>query len=388
MSKSYVSVGFQWLTRILRLQVSAGLLLALNLSANAIETVTTRCEHATSVEAAIEACSSIINTDKDRHRLAIAHFNRAGWHLKRDEVDLAASDLSEAIRFEPDFAAALTERGLVEERLNDPRRARADFTAVLKLPQTDSTSVWAHAKARERLAATETAAHAVANPNPTAATPSPGAPASDFWRRPLAQVLQECNAKPAVTVKLPGAKGIIELNRCYRGRDHRFCIVTALVAEANSIKQDYAEIVSADYPELKALDSLCQLSPDRLEEHYKAIQTFQNRWALLRKEYAAQLDCNNSVEDALRNLSLADMSHGADVVKSIVDSLRNELTEVSLVQKDVLNLDERDECCSESNREHKGNSRRHLSVMVGTKRAVLFETILLGGDKDRCDIHV
>jgi hypothetical protein len=35
------------------------------------------------------------------------------------------------------------------------------------------------------------------------------------------------------------------------------------------------------------------------------------------------------------------MSHGADVVKSIVDSLRKELTEVSLVQKDVLNLDDR-----------------------------------------------
>jgi tetratricopeptide (TPR) repeat protein len=338
---SYVSGGSQWLVRVMCLQVSAGLLLGLSLSANAIETVTARCEHATSVEAAIEACSSIINTDKDRHRLAIAHFNRAGWHLKKDEVDLAASDLSEAIRFEPDFAAALTERGLVEERLNDLRRARADFTAVLKLPQTDSTSVWAHAKARERLAATEATAHAVANPNPTAATPSAGAPASDFWRRPLAQVLQECNAKPAVTVKLPGAKGTIELNRCYRGRDHRSCVVSALVAEANSIKQDYAEIVSADYPELKALDSLCQLSADRLSEHYKAIQTFQNRWALLRKEYAAQLDCNNSVEDALRNLSLADMSHGADVVKSIVDSLRNELTEVSLVQKDVLNLDER-----------------------------------------------
>ena len=176
MSKSYV-VG---LTRILRLQVSAGLLLARNLSANAIETVTTRCENATSVEAAIEACSSIINTDKDRHRLAIAHFNRAGWHLKRDEVDLAASDLSEAIRFEPDFAAALTERGLVEERLDDLRRARADFTAVQKLPQTNSTSVWAHAKARERLAATEAAAHAVANPNPTAATPSAGAPLPTF----------------------------------------------------------------------------------------------------------------------------------------------------------------------------------------------------------------
>ena len=70
-------------------------------------------------------------------------------------------------------------------------------------------------------------------------------------------------------------------------------------------------------------------------EHQKAIQTFQNRWALLRKEYAAQLECNNSVEDSLRNLSLADMSYGADVVKSIVESLRNELTELSLARKRI-----------------------------------------------------
>lgn len=341
MPKSYLSDRSRWLVGVARLKIAAALLLGLNLSANAIEPVTARCEHATSVEAAIEACSSIINTDKDRHRLAIAHFNRAGWHLKKDEVDLAASDLSEAIRFEPDFAAALAERGVIEERVNDLRRARADYTAVLKLPQTNGSSEWAHAKARERLAATEAAARATANPNPAAATPNARAPASDFWRKPLAQGLQECNAKPAVTVKLPGTKGTIELNRCYRGRDHRSCIVTALLAEANSIKQDYAEISSANYPDLKAIDSLCQLSPDVLAEHNKAIQTFQNRWALLRKEYAAQLDCNNSVEDSLRNLSLADMSYGADVVKSIVESLRNELSEISLAQKDVLNLDDK-----------------------------------------------
>jgi hypothetical protein len=135
MSKSYVSIGSQWLRRILRLQVSAGLLLALNLSANAIETAMELCERAVNVDAAIEACSSIIQTDKDRQRLALAYFNRAGWHLKKDDVNRAASDLSEAIRFEPDFAAALTKRGLLEERLNDLRSARADFAAVLKLPQ-------------------------------------------------------------------------------------------------------------------------------------------------------------------------------------------------------------------------------------------------------------
>jgi len=34
---------------------------------------------AASIGTAIEACSSIIQTEKDRHRLAAAYFNRAGW---------------------------------------------------------------------------------------------------------------------------------------------------------------------------------------------------------------------------------------------------------------------------------------------------------------------
>src|SRR5437762_1961025 len=170
MSKSFVSMESQWLARILRLQVSAGLLLALNLSANAVETARERCERAANVEAAIEACSSVIQTDNDHHRLAMAYFNRAGWYLKKDDVNRAASDLSEAIGLEPDFAAALTKRGLLGERRNDLRSARADFAAVLKLPpRSDSLSAWAHAMARERLAATEAAAAklaATSNPAP------------------------------------------------------------------------------------------------------------------------------------------------------------------------------------------------------------------------------
>jgi hypothetical protein len=118
------------------------------------------------------------------------------------------------------------------------------------------------------------------------------------------------------------------------------CLVAALLAEANSIKEDYAEILAADYPDLKTLDSICQITPDRLAEHSKALQAFRERWALLRKEYAARLECTNSVEDSVRNLSLADMSYGADLVKSMVDSLRNELAELSQAEKDVLNLDD------------------------------------------------
>jgi tetratricopeptide (TPR) repeat protein len=336
MSKSCVSLASPWLASIL----PAGLLLVLSLSASAAETPWQRCERATNVEAAIEACSSVIQTDNDRHRLAMAYFGRAGWYLKKDDVDRAASDFSEAIGLEPDFAAALTKRGLVEERRNDLGSARADFAAVLKLPTTNSLSAWAHAMARERLAATEAAAAksaAVSNPAPKASDRT----ASEFWRKPLVQALQECNAKPSPSIKLPGAKAAIELNQCYRGREHLSCVVAALLAEANSIRHDYADIVSADYPNLKTLDSICQVTPDRLAEHSKALQTFRERSALLRKEYAARLECTNSVEDSLRNMSLADMSYGADLVKSMVESFREELTQVSMAQKDVLNLDDK-----------------------------------------------
>jgi hypothetical protein len=192
--------------------------------------------------------------------------------------------------------------------------------------------------ARERLAATEAAtakSAAVSNPAPKASDRV----ASEFWRIPLAQALQKCNAMPSPSIKLPNAKGAIELNHCYRGREHLSCVVAALLAEANSIKQDYADIVSADYPNLKTLDSICKITPDRLVKHSKALQTFRERWALLGKEYAARLECTNSVEDSLRNMSLADMSYGADLVKSMVDSFRDELIQVSMAQKDVLNMD-------------------------------------------------
>jgi len=340
MMKLHMFTPIRWLA----LPIVAGILLGLNFSANAVESAADRCERASNLDAAIEACSSVIQTDSDRHRVATAYFNRAGWYTKKEEISRAVSDLSELLSLEPDFAAALTKRGLLEERLNDLKSARADFAAVLKLPTTNNLSVWAHAMARERLAATEAAAAklaAAAAATPPQKTPGRGPAASDFWRRPLAQALQECNSKPSAVVKLPGgAKGEIELNKCYRGREHLSCMIRAVLAEANSIKEDYAEIVSADYPNVKTLDSICQITPDRLAEHSKALQAFRERSALLRKEYAARLECTNNVEDSLRNMNLADMSYGADLVKSMVESFRNELSEVSLAEKDVLNLDD------------------------------------------------
>ena len=336
MAKRVLPIGSQRRARIRGsvwvLPVSAVLMLAPTLPANAIEVGKAQCGSSTAnPDAAIASCSSIIQTEQDHHRLATAYFNRAGWHLKKNDVDRALADLTDAINFEPGFAAALTRRGLLyEERYRDVRSARADFSAVLKLPETNALSGWAHTMARERLAATE--------PTLATSTPSSGAAASDSSQPSLAAALEECNAKPPVAISLPGGKSEIQLNQCYQGREHLSCTVSALLAEANSIKQDYAGIVSTDYPNLRTLDSICQIPPDRLAEDTRAIQTFNERWKLLRKEYAARAECTNSVEDSLRSLSLADMSYAADIVKAMIESVRSELTNVSQSQKDVLNL--------------------------------------------------
>ena len=75
----YASGGSQWLAKLASLMVAAELLLALHLSANAIESTNDGGAPAASIGTAIEACSSIIQTEKDRRRLAAAYFNRAGW---------------------------------------------------------------------------------------------------------------------------------------------------------------------------------------------------------------------------------------------------------------------------------------------------------------------
>ena len=147
-------IGSQWLARVSRLLLSAGLLMAFNLSAGAVETAKERCERAANVDAAIEACSSVIQTDSDHHRLAMAYFNRAGWHLKEGRGGRSGGRRPEPghplrARF---CRFALTKRqGLVEVSASTICVApRSDFAAALKLPETNSLSAWAHAMARER----------------------------------------------------------------------------------------------------------------------------------------------------------------------------------------------------------------------------------------------
>jgi hypothetical protein len=84
--------------------------------------------------------------------------------LDRHEYDRAAGEFDEAIRLDPKYHAAFTNRGLAYERKGDAERARKDFEAALALPQAHASGAgkWAHETARERLASLNAAATAVA----------------------------------------------------------------------------------------------------------------------------------------------------------------------------------------------------------------------------------
>ena len=74
--------------------------------------------------------------------------------LDRREYDRAVGEFDEAIRLDPKYHSAFTNRGLAFERKGDTERARKDFEAALALPQAHSSGngKWAHDTARERLA--------------------------------------------------------------------------------------------------------------------------------------------------------------------------------------------------------------------------------------------
>src|ERR1700720_4061745 len=80
------------------------------------------------------------------------------------------------------------------------------------------------------------------------ATPSPAIDKTSVLGQALAACNQDVAAQEALT--LPGLKGEVTLDRCYKGRAHLICVVTALGAEAKSLTSAYTNIVDANYPDI------------------------------------------------------------------------------------------------------------------------------------------
>jgi len=156
----------------------------------------------------------------------------------------------------------------------------------------------------------------------------------------LAAELASCDkgTERSEPLRLPGVKGEIKLDRCYRGRDHLVCSFNALLREAKALFDDYGKIIQADYPNLDNVTAVCSLQPDDLAANLKNASAFNARFKILKTEYALRAACASKLEQSLRDVVLPDMTRGQDILKSLIDSLQADIKDVVAVQREVSDL--------------------------------------------------
>src|ERR1700674_480600 len=146
----------------------------------------------------------------------------------------------------------------------------------------------------------------------------------------LASCDKESESSEALT--LPGAKGEVKLDRCYRGRDHLVCSFNALLKEAKSLIEDYGKIVDAHYPDVSNVDGICGIKPDSLATDLQNATDFTNRFKALKAEYDARIICANKIAHSIRYVTLPDMAQAPGILKSMIDSIEGDVKGVSAVQ--------------------------------------------------------
>jgi hypothetical protein len=166
----------------------------------------------------------------------------------------------------------------------------------------------------------------------TVAMPNPDTPA-------LGQALAACNRdaeKEPFT--LPGLKGEVTLDRCYKGRAHLSCVFEALGTEANSLTGTYPNIVDAKYPELNTVDRVCQVSQQTLAADITGSEDFAKRFKELKSQYEAATKCVVTVEQAFKEVSLVGLTKAPEVVQSMAASIDGDVAKTSKVYEQISNL--------------------------------------------------
>jgi hypothetical protein len=133
-------------------------------------------------------------------------------------------------------------------------------------------------------------------------------------------------------VSLQGAKGEINLDQCYRGRDHLVCTFNALLSEAKFLLEKYRKIVDANYPELGSVDDLCRNTPAVLVTELENITEFTARFKAFRGEYDARTSCASRIKESLRNMKSRDMTQAPAMVKSMIDAIEADIRGISAAQ--------------------------------------------------------
>ncbi len=197
----------------------------------------------------------------------------------------------------------------------------------------------------KKLNRTPAAKPAPPKPPPVVAPATPVVvPESDaLFGGALASALASCDKQFEYSepLTLPGAKGKIKLDRCYRGRDHLVCSFNALLTEASTLLTDYSKIIETDYPNIENIAGVCRIKPEGLTAHLRNASAFDARFKILKTEYAVRANCGSKVEQTLRDVNLPNMVHGPEILRSLVDSMQAEINNIVTMQKLVVEFAEK-----------------------------------------------
>ncbi len=157
---------------------------------------------------------------------------------------------------------------------------------------------------------------------------------------PLGQALASCDKDDAVqeTFALPGLKGEVTLDRCYKGHDHLICVFNALITEAKSLTDSYTPIVDAKYPDFNSVENICHVKTDNLASHMAGAEDFSKRFAVLKSKYESASKCAINVKQAFRDVVLSDMTQPPEILKSMTESIEGDVTRVSDVENQTVDL--------------------------------------------------
>ena len=140
---------------------------------------------------------------------------------------------------------------------------------------------------------------------------------------------------------LPGPKGEVKLDRCYRGRDHLVCSFNALLTEAKSLIEGYGKIVEARYPDVNNVDGVCSIKPDNLATDLQSAIDFTNRFKALKAEFNVRTNCASKIGQSLKDVTLRDMAQAPEILKSMIDSIEGDIKGISVAQAKVVELAEK-----------------------------------------------
>ena len=184
----------------------------------------------------------------------------------------------------------------------------------------------------------------------------------------LGQALAACNQDAAVqeSFTLPGLKGEVTLDRCYKGRAHLICVFTALSTEAKSLTGTYTKIVDAKYPDLNTVDGVCQVSLQTLAADIAGSEDFARRFKELKSQYEAATKCAGNVEQAFKDVSLADMTQAPEILKSMTASIDGDLAKISKVHEQIFDLSAKMEL---ANKAMKAVTKIHHAMCMNEKAA-------------------